>query len=515
MATHTDTQITHVLRQYHLCTDDELDALQKRAAHFEQTLFQYIVQHERIDAEQLQNACCAFLSLNKAILATTDHDTLLFFDFPDHIIKNYFILPLSCHNKKYIIAIANPDDIAIAKMISFQTGFAVELQIAKYDELHRLHNLMISEKVYRDCEKRNDLDRQVLIHQLICDAIHRQASDIHFEPYQHYLRVRFRIDGLLHEIFFAHPETSDSIISCIKVLANIDIAIKRLPQDGRLTFRTHLGLVKDCRVNTCPTIHGEKIVIRLLDANTQIKPIEHLGLSKENETVLLKHIQKPQGLILVTGPTGSGKSITLYTLLNLLNEKHRNINTIEDPVEMKIDGINQTHINAKAGITFSQTLRALLRQDPDVMMIGEIRDTETADIAIRAAQTGHLVLSTLHTNSAAEGIIRLQQMGIAPFHLCSALTLIVAQRLVRKKCLLCENGCAHCTQGYHGRVGVFECMPITSEIKTLIMQNKSASDFEKQNKNEGHCTLWESGLHHVKNNVTSLSELYRVVNYHA
>lgn len=512
---HTDTHTAEILRHYHLCTDKTLDALQKQAAHFEQTLFQYIAQHGIVDAEQFQNACCAFLQLNKAILTKTNHDALLFFDFPDQIIKNYLIIPLSCIDKKYVIAIANPDDIAIAKMISFQTGYAVELQFAKYDELHRLHNMLMSEKIYRDCKKSNEPDRQLLVNQLICDAIHRQASDIHFEPYQHYLRVRFRIDGLLHEIFFIAPEMSDSIISCIKVLANIDIAIKRLPQDGRLTFRTQLGLIKDCRVNTCPTIHGEKIVIRLLDANTQIKPIEHLGLSKDNENILLKHIQKPQGLILVTGPTGSGKSITLYALLNLLNEKHRNINTIEDPVEMKIDGINQTHINAKAGITFSQTLRALLRQDPDVMMIGEIRDSETADIAIRAAQTGHLVLSTLHTNSAAEAIIRLQQMGIAPFHLCSALTLIVAQRLIRKKCTRCKKGCAHCTNGYNGRIGVFECMPITSAIKTLIMKSSAAADLEKQNSEEGHFTLWESGLHHVKNKITSLNELYRVVHCHA
>ncbi|EKD44847.1 MAG: hypothetical protein ACD_70C00207G0001, partial [uncultured bacterium] len=354
-----------------------------------------------------------------------------------------------------------------------------------------------------------------ITHQLLSDAIHRGASDIHFEPYQQHFRVRFRIDGLLREIISLPNQLTDAITSCVKVLAHLDIAIKRMPQDGRLGFRSYLGFFKDCRVNTCPTIHGEKSVVRLLDANTEIRSIEQLGLNKKNQKIILDCIQKPQGLILVTGPTGSGKTITLYTLLNLLNQQHRNITTIEDPVEMQIEGINQTHINTKTGLTFSHTLRALLRQDPDVIMIGEIRDQETAEMAIRAAQTGHLVLSTLHTNSAPEAITRLCHMGIAPFHLCSALTLVIAQRLVRKLCVHCDKGCTYCTDGFQGRTGIFELMPMSETLKQLIVENASHITLGKQNQADGHDNLWRSALACVQNKLTSLGEIYRVVSNHA
>lgn len=507
--------LLQVLLRQKLCDFDAIKQMQTHAKQFQQTLFQYLSQHHCIAPEKLCDACSDFFNLKKINLNNKNWRDLATDHFPFQLIKNNFLLPISKNEKQITIAIANPDDMTIAKALSFQLGLSIDLRFVRYDILCRLHNAFISAQQYSDLHNKNDQLAQIITHQLLSDSIHRGASDIHFEPYQQHYRVRFRIDGLLHEIIFLPNHLADAITSCIKVLAHLDIAIKRLPQDGRLAFRSYLGFFKDCRVNTCPTIHGEKSVIRLLDANTQVRPIEQLGLTEKNKQLILKHIEQPQGLILVTGPTGSGKTITLYTLLNLLNQYHRNITTIEDPVEMQIDGINQTHINTKMGLTFSQALRALLRQDPDVIMIGEIRDQETAEMAIRAAQTGHLVLSTLHTNSASEAITRLCHMGIAPFHLCSALTLVIAQRLVRKLCVHCESDCAHCTNGFQGRMGVFELMPLNDALKKLILENASHIALGKQNQAAGHDNLWQSALHCVNHKLTSLNEIYRVVSYHA
>lgn len=498
-----------------LCTQDTIFQMQNMAKQFQQTLFQHILQYQFIDPEKFCLACCDYFHLKNI---TLDNKNLSDFSqniIPFHMIKNNFLLPIVKNKNQLLIAIANPDDIPIAKTLSFQLNISIDLRFTRYDILCRLHNAVVSAQQYNQIKNKNDQPTQNIAHQLLSDAIHRGASDIHVEPYDQHCRVRFRIDGMLHEIIFLIKDFTDAMTSCIKVLAHLDIAIKRMPQDGRLTFRSYLGFFKDCRVNTCPTIHGEKIVIRLLDANTQIRPIEQLGLSEKNQQIILNYIQQPQGLILVTGPTGSGKTITLYTLLNLLNQQHRNVATIEDPVEMQISGINQTHINTKTGLTFSQTLRALLRQDPDIIMIGEIRDQETAEMAIRAAQTGHLVLSTLHTNSAAEAITRLCHMGIAPFHLCSALNVVIAQRLVRKICVFCKTGCTHCTDGFQGRIGIFELMPVNEKIKQLIINNTSHIQLEKQNQENGHDNLWQAALTCVEKNITSLSEIYRVVSHYA
>ena len=436
-------------------------------------------------------------------------------EIPAATLKNKLMIPIAKKENHLTIAIADPNDIDFAKTLSFQLGITIHIGFARYDIVCRLHNAFTSEHHYQQITKKNESIVQSLAHQLLSDAIHRHASDIHFEPYQYDLRVRFRIDGLLHEIIRIPNHLTDALTSCLKILAYLDISIKRLPQDGRVTFHTNLGFFKDCRVNTCPTQHGEKMVIRLLDANTQMRSIQELGLKIDDQKIILKTLSRPQGLILVTGPTGSGKTITLYTLLNLLNESHRNISTIEDPIEIQIDGINQTPVNTKNGLTFSHTLRALLRQDPDVIMIGEIRDTETADMAIRAAQTGHLVLSTLHTNSAPEAITRLCHMGMTPFHLGSALTLIIAQRLVRQLCLHCrdkpENQCVHCSNGFLGRRGVFELLPMNNDIKQLIFDHRPHTEIANKNCELGHLNLWESGMLCVQEGITSMSELYRAI----
>lgn len=510
-----EASLIEMLLKKNILTADALQKMQTQAAYFKQTLFQYIMQYRLITAEKVLHACTEFFQLPMIALDHQTINNLALEKFPPRLIQHHLCLPIAKTEKQLIVAIANPDDIVIAKTLSFQLGLSIDLRFARYDTLCRLHNAAVSEQQYQALQNKSDQLPQLLTHQLLSDAIHRGASDIHFEPYQAHFRIRFRIDGMLHKIIHLPAHLIDAMTSCIKVLAQLDIAIKRMPQDGRLRFTTNLGFFKDCRVSTCPTLHGEKIVIRLLDANTQIKSIHELGLNTKNQTIILQTLQQPQGLILVTGPTGSGKTITLYTLLNLLNEHHRNITTIEDPIEMQIDGINQTHVNAKAGLTFSHTLRTLLRQDPDVIMIGEIRDQETAEMAIRAALTGHLVLATLHTNSAAEAITRLCHIGIAPFHLISALTLIIAQRLVRKLCIHCKTGCAHCTDGFQGRIGIFELMPINENIKSMILDHASHIVLEKQNQMDGQLNLWGSALEAVKQETTSLNEIYRAVPNHA
>lgn len=503
--------LSQLIFQRHLLSTAMCEQYKMQAAIFKQTLFQYLMQHQLIDPEIFLCACADFFNAKKINIDHKNINELATDKFPIQLIQNYFLLPVEKRENKITIAIANPEDIDIVNTLSFQLGLTVDMRFTRYDILCRLHNAFLSNKQYNNIQHQHEQLAQTIAHQFLSDAIHRDASDIHIEPYQQRLRIRFRIDGLLHEIISIPDHFTDAITSCIKVLSQIDIAIKRTPQDGRFTFRSYLGFLKDCRVSTCPTIHNEKIVIRLLNTDTQIRPIKTLGLSKKNEAIILDALQKPQGLILVTGPTGSGKTITLYTMLALLNQHHRNISTIEDPVEMQMEGINQTLVNTKTGLTFSQLLRALLRQDPDIIMIGEIRDSETAEMAIRAAQTGHLVLSTLHTNSASETITRLCHMGIAPYHLSAALTLVIAQRLMRKLCAHCQNGCTHCRDGFQGRIGVFEIMPISLAIKKLILNDASHLAIAAQNHRDGHFNLWKSALEMVENRITSLDEIYRVV----
>ncbi|MBS0350992.1 MAG: Flp pilus assembly complex ATPase component TadA, partial [Proteobacteria bacterium] len=355
------------------------------------------------------------------------------------------------------------------------------------------------------------------VEHIITDAIHRNASDIHWEPLADGYRVRFRIDGLLHEMAQAPLLVTDAIVSRLKILAQCDISEKRMPQDGRFSFVSSSGQSRDCRLSSCPTIHGEKIVLRLLEANKQLLNLNELGLTDADQEIFLHHLSQPQGLILVTGPTGSGKTVTLYTALEQLNRESRNISTVEEPVEIQIPGINQVNVNEKAGLTFSNVLRALLRQDPDIIMVGEIRDKETAEIAVRAAQTGHLVLSTLHTNNAADTLIRLLNMGIAAYNLASSLRLIIAQRLVRKLCDHCKQqktarDCGYCFDGFHGREAVFELMPISKNISESILTG-TRNDIIRQAKKEGLQDLMQSGLAKVQAGITSLAEVYRVISH--
>ncbi|MCB1871107.1 MAG: type IV-A pilus assembly ATPase PilB, partial [Gammaproteobacteria bacterium] len=376
------------------------------------------------------------------------------------------------------------------------------------------------------------------VNKVLLDAINSSASDIHFEPYEKNFRVRFRQDGLLREIASPPVNLASRLVARIKVMSRMNIAEKRVPQDGRIKMVLSRNRSIDFRVNTCPTLYGEKVVLRILDPTSAQVGIEALGFEKEQQEAFLSALAKPYGMVLVTGPTGSGKTVSLYTGLNLLNQPDVNISTVEDPVEIQVAGINQVNQNTKTGLTFASALRAFLRQDPDIIMVGEIRDLETAEIAVKAAQTGHLVLSTLHTNDAPQTLTRLANMGIPAFNIASSVLLIMAQRLARRLCPHCKTpdnlprealleegfeeqdlkgltvfkpvGCDRCNKGYKGRVGIFQVMPVSEAMGRIIMEGGNSLQLAEQSMKEGVATLRQSGLKKVRDGITSLEEINRV-----
>ncbi|WP_448255289.1 type IV-A pilus assembly ATPase PilB [Ottowia oryzae] len=482
--------------------------------------------------------------------------------------QTYRLLALSKRNGRLIVATADPSDHDAAERIKFSTQMGVEWVIAEFDKLSKLveaHTKSAAESMdnivggdfefdeaslganapaEEDDTAQSDVEDAPVVkflHKMLIDAFNMRASDLHFEPYEHQYRVRFRVDGELREIVSPPVLIKEKLASRIKVLSRLDISEKRIPQDGRMKLKVGPDRVIDFRVSTLPTLFGEKIVIRILDPSSAKLGIDALGYEPEEKVRLLKAIERPYGMILVTGPTGSGKTVSLYTCLNLLNKPGVNIATAEDPSEINLPGVNQVNVNEKAGLTFAVALKAFLRQDPDIIMVGEIRDLETADIAIKAAQTGHLVLSTLHTNDAPTTLTRMRNMGIAPFNIASSVILITAQRLARRLCPQCkapmdipreslidagfdENeldgswtpykpvGCAACNNGYKGRVGIYEVMPISEDMQRIILADGSALEIGEQARREGVRSLRESALHKVKIGVTSLEEVLAVTN---
>ena len=479
----------------------------------------------------------------------------------------YRLLALSKRNGRLIVATADPSDHDAAERIKFSTQMGVEWVIAEFDKLTRLveaHTKSTSEAmdniVGGDFEfdegslgtapteeseaAQSDVEDAPVVkflHKMLIDAFNMRASDLHFEPYEHQYRVRFRVDGELREIVSPPVMIKEKLASRIKVLSRLDISEKRVPQDGRMKLKIGPDRVIDFRVSTLPTLFGEKIVIRILDPSSAKLGIEALGYEAEEKERLLTAIERPYGMILVTGPTGSGKTVSLYTCWNVLNKPGVNIATAEDPSEINLPGVNQVNVNEKAGLTFAVALKAFLRQDPDIIMVGEIRDLETADIAIKAAQTGHLVLSTLHTNDAPTTLTRMRNMGIAPFNIASSVILITAQRLARRLCPQCKApmdiprealveagfdelaldgswtpykpvGCAACNNGYKGRVGIYEVMPISEEMQRIILADGSALDIAEQARREGVRSLRDSALQKVRIGVTSLEEVLAVTN---
>ena len=481
------------------------------------------------------------------------------------ICTDFRVLVLSKRGNRLIIATADPSDQAAAERIKFSTQMGFDWVIAEFDKLSKLvdatsttateamediigGDFEFDESAVEAAVETTSATAEVedapvvrFLHKMLMDAFSMRASDLHFEPYEHTYRVRFRIDGELREIASPPIAIKDKLASRIKVISRMDISEKRVPQDGRMKLKVGADRVIDFRVSTLPTLFGEKIVIRILDPSSAKLGIDALGYEVEEKERLLKAIGRPYGMILVTGPTGSGKTVSLYTCLNMLNQPGVNIATAEDPSEINLPGVNQVNVNEKAGLTFAAALKSFLRQDPDIIMVGEIRDLETADISIKAAQTGHLVLSTLHTNDAPTTLTRMRNMGIQPFNIASSVILITAQRLARRLCVQCKQvtdvpeaalrdagfkgadldgswkpyravGCSQCNNGYKGRLGIYQVMPISDEIQRIILRDGSAMDIAAQAEAEGVRSLRQSGLHKVKLGLTSLEEVLAVTN---
>jgi len=519
---------------------------------------------------QISSQELAFFSSETFGYPLMDLDAFNPASFPEKIVdqklmQSQRIIALAKRGPKVFVAISDPTNLQALDQIKFQTELIVEPVIVQHDLLvslldklaktseQNLHELIGDETEidFGEIDTSTAAETAVtevddapvvrFLNKTLLDAINMSASDLHFEPFEKFYRIRFRVDGELREIAQPPLAIKDKLVSRIKVLSRLDISEKRVPQDGRMKLMMSKARAIDFRVSTLPTLFGEKVVMRILDGAQAQMGIDALGYDPDQKEILLNAIKRPYGMVLVTGPTGSGKTVSLYACLNVLNKPGINISTAEDPAEINLPGVNQVNINERAGLTFPIALRAFLRQDPDVVMVGEIRDLETADIAVKAAQTGHMVFSTLHTNDAPSTLVRLMNMGVAPFNIASSVILITAQRLVRRLCtckkpieitkqVLLEAGfeesaldgswvpyhpvgCERCGgSGYKGRVGVYQLMPITEEIERIILAHGTSIDIENQARKDGVKTLRESGLIKVKLGFTSLEEILGCTN---
>ena len=527
-----------------------------------------LVQSKLVSARTIAELCyeeygTPLLDLNEFDLASIPEDFL-----NKKLIEKHRCLPLFKRGNRLYIGTSDPTNIAALEDFQFSAGLHAEAILVEEDKLAKALEKILEEDIsgldlggmdeaalaaieISDTDNRSDDSTGessddapivIYINKILTDAIRKGASDLHFEPYEKRYRIRFRIDGILHEVSEPPISLAGRLSARLKVMSKLDIAERRVPQDGRIKMKLSRTKSIDFRVSTLPTLWGEKIVMRILDSSSAQLGIEKLGYEPDQEKLYLEMLAKPQGMILVTGPTGSGKTVSLYTGLNILNTEERNISTAEDPVEINLEGVNQVHINLKAGLTFASALRSFLRQDPDVVMVGEIRDLETAEIAIKAAQTGHLVLSTLHTNSAAETLTRLINMGVPGYNIASSVNLIIAQRLARRLCPECKQaeiipehellrlgfsqtqitqgfttfkpiGCEHCSAGYKGRVGIYEVMKMSDEIARTIMEGGNSLQIASQAKAQGMRDLRQSGLLKVIHGVTSIAEVNRVTSF--
>jgi type IV pilus assembly protein PilB len=485
----------------------------------------------------------------------------------EKLIAKHRVLPVFRRGRRLFLAVSDPTNQHAIDEIKFQTSLSIEVVLVEEDKLQKAIDKAVeqAEAAIAPLAGEDDVDLEALevtggedeadekisrddvedapivrfVNKVMLDAIRRGASDIHFEPYEKTYRVRFRMDGVLKEIAQPPVALAQKLSARLKVMSRLDIAERRVPQDGRIKMKLSKSRAIDFRVSTCPTLFGEKIVMRILDASQAMLGIESLGYEPFQKALYEKYLAKPQGMILVTGPTGSGKTVSLYTGLNILNREDTNISTAEDPSEINLPGVNQVNVNPKVGLTFAAAMRAFLRQDPDVIMVGEIRDLETAEIAIKAAQTGHLVLSTLHTNDAPQTLTRLVDMGVKPYAIATSVSLIIAQRLARRLCSQCKQpmdipeealrkegfshedvknglrifapkGCSNCTDGYKGRVGIYQVLPVTDTIARIILAGGSAPEIGDQAAKEGVWDLRRSGLEKVRSGLTSLEEVNSV-----
>lgn len=557
-----------MLVQSSLMSEDDAAALQEKSLAQKVSFLSATLAQKKISAKDIAQTASDAFGFPFLDLDALDQDSLPDKTIDIKLMQSHRVLLLQQKSNVAYIAISDPTNLHSLDTIQFQMGATLFPVVVEDDKLGKWIDRVVESKdtsmsslntgsddfdlgleetsEEQEVEVMQEVDDAPVVkflQKVLMDAINMGASDLHFEPYEKFYRIRFRIDGVLRDMSQPPLAIKEKLASRIKVISNLDIAEKRIPQDGRMKLILSKTRAIDFRVSTLPLIHGEKIVMRILDPTSATLGIEALGYESEQQEALLKAIHRPYGLVLVTGPTGSGKTVSLYTCLNLLNDPGVNISTAEDPAEIPLPGINQVNVNDKQGLTFAAALKSFLRQDPDIIMIGEIRDLETADMAIKAASTGHMVLSTLHTNDAPTTLSRLLNMGVAPFNIASAVTLITAQRLARRLCKHCkvpldvpkeallkvgfteamlhgdwqlygakEGGCEHCNNGYKGRVGIYQVMPISEAMAQIIMSNGNALDIAAQAKKEGVKDLRESGLLKVKQGLTSIEEVEAVTN---
>ncbi len=536
-----------------------------RLAHEEKISFnRYLINHNIVSPNVIAMTCSMEFGLPVFDLSSMDTEQAPLTSVDEKLITKHHAVPIYKRGNRLFVAISDPTNMQALDEFKFNTGLSTEAVLVLEDQLDKFLEKVISamdtgmEDMLDDDLGNLDIEGEVeeeqaaptrsdaedapvvkYVNKILVDAINKGASDIHFEPYEKRYRVRYRIDGLLSEVASPPINIAAKLTARVKVMSRMDISERRIPQDGRIKLKLSKKRAIDFRVNTLPTLFGEKIVLRILDSSSAKLGIDVLGYEPEQKELYMNALANPYGMILVTGPTGSGKTVSLYTGLNILNTPETNISTAEDPAEINMEGINQVNVNTKVGLTFAEALRAFLRQDPDVVMVGEIRDLETAEIAIKAAQTGHLVLSTLHTNDAPQTLTRLMNMGVPPFNIATSISLIIAQRLGRKLCVHCKKpddlprevlleegfteddlnenftiyksvGCDQCIGGYKGRVGIYQVMPVSEEMGRIIMSGGNSIDIADQAKKEGVDDLRRSALKKIKQGIISLEEANRV-----
>ncbi len=529
------------------------------------TVVSHLVNEGIADAQAVAVAASHEFGVPLFDLDALDLDLDAFKTVDQKLISKHRVLPMMLRGKRLFLAVSDPTTLQAIDEIKFQSGLRIDPVVVEQDKLQEyvtraleavdtsmadlgdddfdLEGLEITggteELDEADSDAVDDAPVVRFVNKVLLDAIKKGCSDVHFEPYEKTYRVRTRLDGVLRNVASPPVMLAPKVCARLKVMARLDIAERRIPQDGRIKMKLSKTRSIDFRVNTCPTLFGEKIVLRILDPTSAQMGIDALGYEPHQKELYMEALSRPHGMILVTGPTGSGKTVSLYTGLNILNIEERNISTAEDPVEINLPGVNQVNVNAKVGLTFAAALKAFLRQDPDIIMVGEIRDLETAEIAIKAAQTGHLVLSTLHTNDAPTTLTRLVDMGVKPYAIGTSVRLIIAQRLARKLCNNCKEirdipdeallaegftqedidsglriygavGCKSCDSGYKGRAGIFQVMAVSEATSRIIMSGGNATDIADQAKKEGYWDLRRAGLEKVKNGITSLDEVNRV-----
>ncbi|MDP3293442.1 MAG: type IV-A pilus assembly ATPase PilB [Nevskia sp.] len=549
-----------------LLTEEQAREAQTKAARTGSHFVSVVVEAKWIQATRLAEIASVEFGTPLIDLGSITVDASIAREISEKLMRKYHVLPIYKRDRRLFVALSDPTRLQALDEVKFATGYQVEGILVEEDKLAKgidaavaavqatalqsgdedLENLEIEggeADPGADTGGSTDVDDAPIIryvNKVLIDAINRGASDIHFEPYEKKYRIRYRVDGELKEIATPPVQMGGRLAARLKVMSRLDLAERRVPQDGRIKLKLSVNKAIDFRVSTCPTMWGEKVVMRILDASSAMLGIDALGYEPDQKELYLKALARPQGMILVTGPTGSGKTVSLYTGLNILNKDDTNISTAEDPCEINLPGVNQVNVNVKQGLTFAAALKAFLRQDPDVIMVGEVRDLETAEIAIKAAQTGHLVLSTLHTNDAPQTLTRLLNMGVPAYNVASCVTLIIAQRLARKLCKHCRkadlvpkeellregftaeqigvpgftiykaHGCDQCNSGYKGRIGIYQVMPVTDAISRVIMEGGNAIDIADQAAREGVRTLRQSALRKVLDGTIDLTEANRV-----